>query len=602
MSRVEADGLAGLLGATRAVAALLLGRRGVRWLLLSTAGWLAQGLVEWGMAGLLLLFLHSIALIGGEGLPAWLPEWLLGLQTLPIWLGILGLTLLQSGLQVLSYQGRVLITERANARLRMLLTRCAVAGDGPPSLSRLNYYGVEVFPRSVEFFAILTNVMQYLALALALALAMCVVAWPLALVALAGIAVFASLVLGFNLLNHRHAARLPLLHQRYEQDKVRVSRNWLFVRAIGLQREETARQLHSTLGLYQAIVRAFFWGNLGTALGPLFATSLLAAVVMARAALDLPTAALLPFLYLLFRFQQMLSSATQATGGLFTFGPLMREAARFLAGFSADERARALAGEALLGADTDSRRIQTLLAADPTLGHPSRPTTQAPELVFTELEYCWPGAAAPVFSGLSQALPAGAMLGIAGPNGAGKSTLLALLLGLLQPARGRVEIDGLRGSDWMSQHRAGVAFVGADPHLVAGSVRENLCYGLSREVSDAELRQILDRVGLAGLRDGLNQPASESGEGLSAGERQRLSIARALLRRPRLLLLDEPTAHIDIHSRRLIIAALAGLSGQCTRVMISHDSEVLRGADAVLHLGGMPETAPQTVPLEQVDV
>ncbi len=585
------------LTAIRRLAPVLLGGRGSLWFGLATGGWLAQGVVEWGMAALLLVFLHSLELVDRAALPVWIPARLLDLGALAIWATILGVAVLQSALQLVSYQSRILLSERAHARLRMLLAyRTIVREARPPALSRMTYLSSEIFPRTVGFLFHLTQIACYALHALALTTAMFVVAPGTAAVAFAGILVSSLLVLRFNHLNNRAAARVPKHQAEYERAKVRLARNWLLIRALRLERLEYASQLEASARSYRATVVAYFFSHLGNALGPLVAAILLAAVVVVHVLwLRNPPAELLAFIYLLFRFQQMLANGSHILGGLFTYGPHVVEADRFVAELSHAERARALAADAAFGVFGDRSRLRTLLDTDPAFGGDGIPAPAAPSIRSRQLEFRWPDEPLPVFSELDLDLEGGAQLGIVGANGAGKSTFLAVLLGTLAPTRGTVELAGIEGTTWISRHRMAVGFVGAEAYLIQGSVRENLLYGLSGRTGDEEIAAVLARVGLARLvgsfADGLDHRIEEGGEGLSAGEKQKLSIARALLRHPRLLVLDEPTAHVDAESEEEIVETLQRLRGECTVVLVSHKTSVLRHADRHLRFGPKPARA-----------
>ncbi len=240
-------------------------------------------------------------------------------------------------------------------------------------------------------------------------------------------------------------------------------------------------------------------------------------------------------------------------------------------------------------------RSRSRFDADPAFGGEGVPAPAPPSIRARQLEFRWPDDPLAVFSELNVDLEGGAQLGVVGANGVGKSTFLAVLLGTLAPARGTVELAGIEGTTWMSRHWTAVGFVGAEAYLIHGSVRENLLYGLPGRSGDEELASVLARAGLARLvgsfADGLDHRIEEGGEGLSAGEKQKLSIARALLRRPKLLVLDEPTAHVDAESEEEIVETLRRLRGECTVVLVSHKASVLRHADRHLRFGPKPARA-----------
>ena len=211
----------------------------------------------------------------------------------------------------------------------------------------------------------------------------------------------------------------------------------------------------------------------------------------------------------------------------------------------------------------------------------------------------WPGAAHPVFAGVDARVDVGDWLVIEGPSGAGKSTLLSILLGALAPSAGTVRLDGrplpdVAPVDW----RRRVAWCPQDAHVFDSTIRGNLLLGRARTdaVSDAEMHEILGRVGLgeliARLPDGLGARVGAAGTSLSGGECQRLAVARALLGRSELLLLDEPTAHLDAPTAAAMMRDLRAATRDRIVVLVTHRSEDRLPGDRVVRLDGAFELAP----------
>jgi ATP-binding cassette subfamily C protein CydC len=164
------------------------------------------------------------------------------------------------------------------------------------------------------------------------------------------------------------------------------------------------------------------------------------------------------------------------------------------------------------------------------------------------------------FVQLSVDLPPGARLAVTGPSGCGKTTLLMTLAGLLPPLHGRVELNGTP-IDLLSESelRRAVCFFAEDAHIFATTVRDNLLVARG-DCGDDELLEALQRVGLghwlAGLPDGLATVLTGGAQGLSAGQRRRLLLARAVISPARILLLDEPTEHLDAVDAEVLLREL----------------------------------------------
>jgi ABC-type multidrug transport system fused ATPase/permease subunit len=205
--------------------------------------------------------------------------------------------------------------------------------------------------------------------------------------------------------------------------------------------------------------------------------------------------------------------------------------------------------------------------------------------------------------GVSAVAEPGSLVAVVGPNGSGKSTLMSLVGRLIDPDRGRVLIDGqdLRRVKPSSARRA-VSMAGPDFPLMRGSVRKNLRYR-DPDAPDEEVEEISRLCGLddliAELPEGLETKVVEGGRNLSAGQRQRIALARSLLRDPLILLLDEADANLDDQARELLERIMADRRGRRTTVVVTHRSDLLERVDAIWRLedGRLAEV---TGPLEPV--
>ncbi|MGR4851049.1 thiol reductant ABC exporter subunit CydD [Streptomyces sp. LARHCF252] len=219
-------------------------------------------------------------------------------------------------------------------------------------------------------------------------------------------------------------------------------------------------------------------------------------------------------------------------------------------------------------------------------------------LAFEGVTVRYPGRAAEAVADVSFTVEPGETVALVGPSGAGKSTLLSVLLGFVRPAEGRVRAGGVDLADAdLEQWRSRIAWVPQRPHLYAGTLAENV--RLARpDADDNDVRRALRDAGalefVDALPEGVDTVLGEDGTGLSAGQRQRLALARAFLADRPVLLLDEPTAALDGATEAEVVAAVRRLAAGRTVLLVVHRPALLGVADRVVRLAG-PETT--AVPL-----
>jgi ABC-type multidrug transport system fused ATPase/permease subunit len=222
---------------------------------------------------------------------------------------------------------------------------------------------------------------------------------------------------------------------------------------------------------------------------------------------------------------------------------------------------------------------------------PARPG-RGPSLRFERVTFLHPSADAMRARGVRQVsvtIPAGALIGIGGRSGAGKTSFVDLAAGLLTPAEGTIDVDGTRlNEEGHAAHRDGVGYAGREPVLFGDTIRRNLLWGTSGRSGDALWKALerADAIALVRARGGLDAPLAERGAALSAGEAQRLALARLLLRDAPLLILDEATASLDPESERRILDAFRASRRSPTILLVSHRAETLRLCDIVLRFDG----------------
>ena len=194
---------------------------------------------------------------------------------------------------------------------------------------------------------------------------------------------------------------------------------------------------------------------------------------------------------------------------------------------------------------------------------------------------------AEVLHGLNLEIPGGSFYGLVGHTGSGKSTLLSLLLRFYQVQSGSITMDGQAlGSFSDAQFRADVGLVPQDPFLLAATARDNIDMGraLSQSQIETAAKAAHCHDFIVQLEQGYDTPLGEGGARLSVGQKQLIAIARALAGQPRILFLDEATAHIDSETEQIVQLALSELKGQVTVVAIAHRLSTVRDADKIIVL------------------
>ncbi len=193
-----------------------------------------------------------------------------------------------------------------------------------------------------------------------------------------------------------------------------------------------------------------------------------------------------------------------------------------------------------------------------------------------------------VLSDLSLSAAAGRITALTGPSGGGKTTIVDLIVGLIRPDAGCVRIDGVPlDSIDLAAWRRSVGYVGQDPFLLHDTVSVNVSLG-DPDLGPADVERALRRAHawdfVQQMPKGLDTMVGERGMALSGGQRQRIAIARALVTRPRLLILDEATASLDPASEAAVLDALLELRGETTVVAVSHQPALLEIADRAYHV------------------
>ncbi len=254
----------------------------------------------------------------------------------------------------------------------------------------------------------------------------------------------------------------------------------------------------------------------------------------------------------------------------------------------------------MLSVDLDRLSDIALTAPEPRVDGGGHEADLSGSIVCRNLSFTYGFGEPPVLSQANLDVAPGDYVAIVGPSGGGKSTLVKLLIGLYRPSSGQVLIDGRPISTWnVRSLRRQIALVSQDDALLSGSIAENIAMfdeaiDMDRVVACATAAQIHESV--VEMPMGYETLVGDMGSSLSGGQKQRVMIARALYRRPRILILDEGTSHLDVANERAVNEALGVL--KITRVVVAHRPETIQAANRRLLLqnGRLFELTPADEP------
>ncbi|MBQ5335732.1 MAG: ABC transporter ATP-binding protein [Oscillospiraceae bacterium] len=239
-------------------------------------------------------------------------------------------------------------------------------------------------------------------------------------------------------------------------------------------------------------------------------------------------------------------------------------------------------------ADRIAAVLETGGEPDTASAPPEISPANAGSIRFSHVSFTYPDAAAPALSDISFSAERGEVIGVIGGTGSGKSTLVSLIPRFYEPTEGSIVIDGIPSPDYEKQAlRARVGVVPQKAMLFHGTIRENLKWG-NPAADDAALRQALETAQAADVvsakEKGLDEPVTEGGRNFSGGQRQRLTIARALVKRPAFLILDDSASALDYATDLKLRQALRILPDAPTVFIVSQRTASIQHADRILVL------------------
>ncbi len=561
----------------------LAGRSASFWLALAiTASILLAG-VELIIAAVLQLFLKSLDILAVDVsiFPA-----LEAIEPSPATIAmiLIGVAVFRALVQLLVFFGSYRAMLTITARLRMLMVYSVLRRKKQEvvAAARLHFLVSEIFNKTGAYLFATSQLVALGVQALVIGVILFSVAWREALVACVGLGLISALLAVLHRRSSKSAVALPQNEAAFARHTEKVVRNFFLIKTLRTQGLEYRRFIELVDRFYKTYFRTYMLVSTSNVAPALLGIPLLMLIVyFSQVYFATPGMILLSFLYLFMRFMQNLASGNSFMATVSQYSPQFHQAIEYFNSFSPEERNQAIVAPQQLA------RLAAGPLPDLEAGRSAEYNGPPPRISVRDVSFAYPGSE-PVIDRLSIDVPSGAQFGVVGPSGGGKSTLLALLLGILRPSNGSVLINGAEVGEFFAGNLLRIGYVGAEPFLLPGTIRDTLLYGVIADKSDAEIWAVLDKAKIADrirqLPMQLNAPINDDGSGFSAGEKQRLSLARALMNNPSLLILDEVTANVDPHTEAGLAEALRDLKGQCTTVIVSHRPPILKYADQILEL------------------
>lgn len=215
-------------------------------------------------------------------------------------------------------------------------------------------------------------------------------------------------------------------------------------------------------------------------------------------------------------------------------------------------------------------------------------TSTPPALKMVDVGFSY-GESQFTLKNITAEIPPYGQVAIVGRSGSGKTTLLHLIGGLIPPVDGELMINGERMSiykedDWFDQ----LSYISQHPYIFSGTIGENIAIGSKVDASSEEVKKAAKQAGIfemiQTLEKGFNTPVGEAGRGLSGGEKQRLAIARAFLKKPAIILFDEPTIGLDLRTEQILQTSIKQLANHSTVITVAHRLHTIKNADQILFL------------------
>lgn len=562
-----------------------LGREAIGWLLVGSTASIVLSLVEIAISILMQVLFFKINLLHDVFVPNkinFILSW--SLIALCITFGVI--SAVRAVLTLLTSQSGNYFSTIINTRLKLMSAYDLLMVYRTKVLpsSELNLRFSEIYPKTGSFVASATSGIISLVQMLSLFIALTFIGWKETIVGLIGVAIIGTSLKLIQKGILSYSRKVLSEQENINQSIQRVTQNWINIKILRTQNEEYVSLVDRLLLHFNHLARSGVLTKFGGVFPGFLGNVLLAFIIfLSSAVFKTSGPAMLAFLYLFLRFVQCLSSVADSYfNALSNYPHFQRAFSIFVNSNPADISKALIPSSAMKG---HRKYVQGSWSADLKNKDQPKRMGQAPEIKIETMSFRWQPSDPAVFEKLSIVIPKNSIYGIIGPSGRGKSTLLLLILGILKPDNGDVTIENISAENYLNDYSADVGYVGPDPFLIAGTIKDNLLYGQTdKDLKDEDFTRVLKAVQLDFLVNKLNYIVTENAEGLSSGQKQRLSLARTLLRKPKFLILDEASANLDHVTETHIANLLLDLKKDCTTIVVTHREAMIKHADFVLDL------------------
>jgi len=544
------------------------------------------GLVDYWFALAIQLFLNAMGLLVGFASP--LSRVGAG-GPLVIGAVLLGLGAFRAAFILLQGFCAGIANEEASTRIRTSAILRILPWDGIDRTSQSEglFIYSELSSKAALYLANFIRFLAALLQTLILGTAMLYLSWLDCVIA-AGLLVVAAIVLLRINVYVGHVAKLvPKIWMESVAALESAGRNWFYIRVKQMHEIERDR----LLGL-NAEVQAISFRIRGLSEVSPSAVNFLAVLILVVLAnvrtyiTHTSPLVFLSFLYVFLRFAQSLGSSARSASGLIEYKPYFEQLRTLIRVLSPGDRSAA----ERVGRDVSvwgvTSQTGTFKNPTPLRVSPQRPN--GPNITLRTVSFRYGENTPWILRDFDASVAPGSQLAIVGPSGCGKSTLISLILGFLKPVSGKIDVDGRSPDRFCTENSEYIGYVGSEPYIVTGTVRDNIMFGSRSAYSDAQIWSALSLAALSsvvrGLPLGLDTPIRHQDIALSMGQRQRLAMARAVLPQPLLLILDEASAHLDDATEAEIAASISSLKGTTTIIIASHKLGLVKHADQTIVL------------------